>query len=171
MDKLMSIMEGLNLGGIKDKIPSAESLVNGLTGWVRFLVLIGPLLMLGFGIFYMFFAPKEANHSLGYRFFYAKSRVVVWQFAQRLAGMAYTALGGILLIIIGIISIRFGRLATPDLVWLAVKCVIWEVALALVATLAVNIVIVVLYDFEGNPRNGSSKYAAPKQRRPQRARR
>ena len=171
MDKLMSIFKDLNLGALKDKLPSAESLVNGLTGWTRLLVLIGPLLMLGFGIFYMFFAPKEANHSLGYRFFYAKSRVMVWQFAQRLAGIAYTAVGGLLLIIMGIISIRFGRLAAPDLVWLAVKCVIWEVSLALVATLAVNIVIVVLYDFHGNPRKGGSKYAKPRQRSPQRARR
>ena len=164
MEKLMSIFEGLNFGNIADKLPSAESMMNGLTGWVRLLVLIGPLLMLGFGIFYMFFAPKEANHALGYRFFYAMSCVKVWQYTQRLAGIAYTALGGLLLIIMGLISIRFGRLAAPDLVWLAVKCVIWEAVLAIVATLAVDIVIVILYDFKGAPRKSGK--ATVKKKRP-----
>jgi hypothetical protein len=161
LDKLMSIFEGLNLSGLKDKIPSAESLVSGLTGWSVFLVLLGPLLMLGLGIFYMFFAPKEANHVLGYRFFYAKSRVSVWQFAQRLAGMVYAGVGGILFIVMLIISLRFGRLAAPDMVWLAAKCVMWQVALALIATLAVNVVIVVLFDFKGNPRKNGGSYAKP----------
>ena len=167
----MSIFEGLNLGGLKDKIPSAESLVSGLTGWTVFLVLLGPLLMLGLGIFYMFFAPKEANHVLGYRFFYAKSRVNVWQFAQRLAGIAYAGVGGILFIVMLIISFRFGRLAAPDLVWLAAKCVMWQVALALIATLAVNVVIVVLFDFKGNPRKSGGNFTKPQKSKPQRTRR
>lgn len=167
----MSIFEGLNLGGLKDKIPSAESLVSGLVGWSRFLVLLGPLLMLALGIFYMFFAPKEANHALGYRFFYAKSRMSVWQFAQRLAGMAYAGVGGILFIVMLIISFRFGRMAAPDLVWLAAKCVMWQVALALIATLAVNVVIVVLFDFQGNPRKSGGNYAKPQKSNPKRTRR
>lgn len=167
----MSIFEGLNLGGLKDKIPSAESLVSGLTGWTVFLVLLGPLLMLGLGIFYMFFAPKEANHVLGYRFFYAKSRVNVWQFAQRLAGIAYAGVGGILFIVMLIISFRFGRLAAPDLVWLAAKCVMWQVALALIATLAVNVVIVVMFDFKGNPRKSGGNFTKPQKSKPQRTRR
>ena len=155
----MSIFEGLDFGNIGEKLPSAESLMNGLSGWMVLLVIIGPLLMLGFGIFYLFFAPKEANHALGYRFFYAMSRVEVWQHAQRLAGIAYAAVGGALLLIMGLISIRFGKLEAPDLVWLAVKCLIWEVSLAIVATLAVDIFIMTLYDFKGVPRKtgGSPK--------------
>ena len=165
----MSIFEGLDFGNIADKLPSAESMMNGLTGWVRLLVLIGPLLMLGFGIFYMFFAPKEANHTLGFRFFYSMSRVKVWQYTQRLAGITYTALGGLLLIIMGLISLRFGRLAAPDLVWLAVKCMIWEVSLAIIATLAVDVVIVVLYDFNGAPRKSGGKATIKKKRTTQRS--
>ena len=152
MEKLMAIFEGFDIEKLGDKLPSAESLMNGLTGWIRPLVLVGPLLMLGFGIYYWFFAPKEANHSMGFRFSYAMSRVEVWQHAQRLAGMAYTALGGILFVIIGLISLRFGRLVAPDMVWLAAKCLLWEVVLSIVVTLAVYIMIVVLYDIHGEPR-------------------
>jgi len=164
LEKLMSIFEGFDVEKLGDLLPSAESLMNGMTGWVKLLVLIGPLLMLGFGIYYWFFAPKEANHSMGFRFFYAMSRVEVWQHAQRLAGIAYTALGGILFVIIGLISLRFGRLIAPDMVWLAVKCLIWEVVLAIIATLAVDILIVVLYDYKGDPRKPGAK--AKKNRRP-----
>lgn len=157
MEKLMSLFEGFDIEKIGDLLPSAETLMNGLSKWMVLLVLVGPLLMVGFGIYYWFFAPKEANHSMGFRFFYAMSRVEVWQHAQRLAGLAYTALGGILFLIIGLISLRFGHLAAPDMVWLATKCLIWEVVLAIVATLAVDILIVVLYDYSGNPRKAGEK--------------
>lgn len=157
MEKLMSIFEGFEIEKLGGMLPSAESLMAGLSKWMVLLVLAGPLLMLGFGIYYLFFAPKEANHTIGYRFFYAMSRVEVWQHAQRLAGLAYAVLGGILLLIVGITSIRFGHMAPPDMVWLAVKCLLWEVVLIIIATLAVDILIVVLYDINGDPRKTGSK--------------
>ena len=157
MEKLMAIFEGFEVEKLGSLLPSAESLMNGLTGWMRLLVVVGPLLMLFFGLYYLFFAPKEANHAMGFRFFYAMSRVEVWQHAQRLAGIAYAALGGVLFIIIGLISLSFGRLAPPDMVWLAAKCLIWEVVLAIIATLAVDILIVVLYDYQGEPRKGADQ--------------
>jgi uncharacterized membrane protein len=168
LEKLIAMFEGFDVEKIGEMLPSAESLMSGLTGWVKWLVMIGPLLMLGFGIYYWFFAPKEANHSMGFRFFYAMSRVEVWQHAQRLAGIAYTALGGILFVIIGLISLRFGRQAPPDMVWLAAKCLIWEVVLGIIATLAVDILIVVLYDAKGEPRKGADKLFFPKKTAPQR---
>ena len=157
MEKLISIFEGFDFEKIGEKLPSAESLMSGLTGWMALLVLAGPLLLLGFGIYYLFFAPKEANHAMGYRFFYAMSRVEVWQHAQRLAGIVYTALGGMLFLIMGLFSLSFGALATPDMVWRAMKCLIWELVLVIIATLAVNVLLMVLYDFKGNPRSASSK--------------
>lgn len=157
MEKLMAIFEGFDVEKIGDLLPSAESLMNGMTGWVKWLVLIGPLLMLGLGLYYWFLAPKEANHSMGFRFFYAMSRVEVWQHAQRLAGFAYTALGGVLFVIIGLISLRFGKMVAPDMVWLAVKCLLWEVVLAIIATLAVDILLIVLYDIKGEPRKTVAK--------------
>ena len=167
MEKLMSIFEGFDIEKLGSLLPSAESLMSGLSKWMVLLVLVGPLLLLGFGIYYWFFAPKEANHSMGYRFFYAMSRVEVWQYAQRLAGLAYTALGGILLLIMVLISLRFGHLAAPDMVWLAVKCLIWEVVLTIMATLAVDILIVVLYDYNGDPRESGKKLMkAVKSRKP-----
>lgn len=172
LEKLMSIFESFNIEKLGKMLPSAESLMNGLPKWMVLLVLAGPVLLLGFGIYYLFFAPKEANHTIGYRFFYAMSRVEVWQHTQRLAGLAYSVLGGVLLLIIGIISIRFGKMAPPDMVWLAVKCLLWEIVLTVIATLAVDILIVVLYDYNGDPRNPNGKAMnAKKTRNSQRNRR
>ena len=169
MDKLMAIFEGFDIENLGKLLPSAESLMSGLSKWLVLLVLVGPVLMLGFGIYYWFFAPKEANHSMGFRFFYAMSRVEVWQHAQRLAGLAYTVLGGILLIVMGIICLFFGKMLPPDLVLLAAKCLIWEVVFTIVVTLAVDILIVVLYDFTGEPRKNVENLLKKKSKSPSRA--
>ena len=162
MEKLMSIFEDFDFEKIGEMLPRAESMMSGLSGWMALLVLVGPLLLIGFGLYYLFFAPKEANHAMGYRFFYAMSRVEVWQHAQRLAGIVYVALGGVLFLIMGLFSLSFGALATPDMVWRAMKCMIWELVLVIIATLAMNILLMVLYDFKGNPRKPSAKNAQSK---------
>ena len=160
MEKLIAIFEGFDIEKLGQSLPSADALLDKMGMWLVLLVLAGPLLMLGFGLYYLFFAPEEANHSMGYRFFYAMSQVRVWQYAQRLAGLAYTALGGILLLIIGLISLRFAHLAPPDMVWLAAKCLLWEIILVIIATLAVDIIIVLLFDIKGEPRKNGIKLPA-----------
>ncbi len=170
MEKLMAIFDGFDIEKLGEQLPSAESLMQGLTGWVKLLVLIGPLLMLGFGIYYLFFSPKEANHSVGYRFFYAMSQIQVWQYAQRLAGLAYSVLGGVLLVIIGLVSLSFGSKPAPDMVWLAAKCLLWEVILAVIVTLAVDGMIIAFFDSKGNPRKSAANFLnkkkAPQRKRP-----
>ena len=96
------------------------------------------------------------------------SRVEVWQHAQRLAGLAYTVLGGILLIVMGLICLSFGKRLPPELVLLAAKCLIWEVVFTVAVTLAVDIIIVVLYDFKGEPRKNVKNLIKSKVKRPAR---
>ncbi len=152
MEELMASVENFDITKL---IPSADSLFSGLDFWMVLLVLLGPLVMLFFGLYYMFLSPKEANYSVGYRFFYAMSQVKVWQHAQRLAGFAYTGLGAFLLLIMTFVSFRFGLLPPPDMVWLAAKCLLWEVVLVIIATLVVNILIILMYDAKGNARKNS----------------
>ena len=156
MEKLMSIFEGFDIEKLGTMLPSVQALMDKLSGWVVWLVLAGPLLMLGLGAYYLFFPPKEANHAMGYRFFYAMSRVEVWQRAQRLAGIAYMALGGVLFFILGLICMSFSALPIPDMVWRATKCLIWELVLVVIATLIVDILIVLMYDYNGEPRKSSA---------------
>lgn len=149
MEELKNAADGFDITAL---IPSLEELLNALVPLMRLLVLAGPIALLGLGLYYCFWAPAEANHRSGYRFRYAMSRVGVWRFTQRLAGMVYGSLGLVLTVVMGIICAFFGTMEPPELVWVAAKCILWQAALACIATLAVNITVIVCYDSEGNRR-------------------
>ncbi len=133
-------------------VPSLDSLLGKLDLLLRVLVMVGPLSLLGLGLYYFLMPPKEANHSAGYRFRYGMSRVKVWQFMQRLAGMVYSCVGLVLTVVMAIVCVGFGGMEAPDMVWEAAKCLLWEIVLVGIATLAINVTIVVLYDEDGRRR-------------------
>ena len=149
MEDLKSTVDGFDIAAL---IPSLEDLLAFLVPLMRLLVLAGPIALLCLGLYYFFAAPKEANHRSGYRFHYGMSRVGVWRFTQRLAGLVYSPLGLVLTIVMGIICAFFGKMEPPELVWVAAKCIVWQAALAAIATLAINITVIVCYDSEGNRR-------------------
>ena len=71
--------------------------LSDVMGWVEMLlriaVMAGPLLLLLFGLLYLLIPPKEANHGLGYRFWWGMSSLDAWQFTQHLAGLVWSGLG------------------------------------------------------------------------------
>lgn len=154
IDKLTSLMDGLDIAKL---VPDLDVLLGKLEPLVRILILVGPIAMLGLGLYYFFAAPKEANYSAGYRFRYAMSRVEVWRFTQRLAGLVYGSLGLLLGLVMGLLSIRLGKLAAPDMVWFALKCLLWELVPTLIATLGINITVIVLYTGKGDRRDFPKK--------------
>ena len=133
-------------------IPSLDSLLAKLDLLARIFVMAGPLALLGLGLYYFLLPPKEANHSAGYRFRYGMSKVKVWRFMQRLAGMVYSGVGLVLTVVMSIVCISFGSMDAETMLWSAVKCILWELAILVQATLAINITIVCLYDDQGNSR-------------------
>jgi hypothetical protein len=143
-------MDGLDIG---KWIPSLESLLDKLDLLLRILVMAGPLALLGLGLYYFLLPPKEANYSAGYRFGYAMSRVGVWRFTQRLAGMVYAGTGLLLTIIMAIVCARFDSMGANGMVWCAVKCIGWELGVILAATIGVDVTVIALYDSEGNRRS------------------
>ena len=142
-------MDGLDLG---KWIPSLDSLLDKLDLLLRILVMAGPLALLGLGLYYFLTPPNEANYSAGYRFRYGMSRVKVWRFMQRIAGMVYSAAGLVLTVVMAIICIFFGKMEAPDMVWTAAKCILWELGIVAAATAAINITVMVFYDRQGNDR-------------------
>ena len=154
IEALTSILDEFDITKV---IPSLDSMLGKLDLLLRIIVMAGPLVMLGLGLYYFLASPKEANHRAGYRFYYGMSKVATWQFTQRLAGIAYSALGVVLTPVMAIICIRFGSMIAPDMVMLAVKCVLWELVLVVVATLVVNFTVILRYDRKGNLRSGKKK--------------
>ena len=80
--------------------------LTNVLGWVEMLlriaVMVGPMLLLLFGLIYLLAPPKEANHGLGYRFWWGMASLDAWQFNQHLAGLVWTGLGLVLTIIMAL---------------------------------------------------------------------
>lgn len=142
-------MDEFDIGSL---IPSLESLLGKLDLLMRICVMAGPLALLGLGLYYFLAPPSEANHSAGYRFRYGMSKVKVWRFMQRVAGMVYSGVGLVLTVVMAIICISFGKMEAPDMLWAAVECILWELGIIVVATAAINITVIVVYDSQGNNR-------------------
>ena len=133
-------------------LPELDTIIGKIAFVARIAVMVGPILLVLMGLFYLFAAPKEANHYLGYRCYYGMGSVEAWKFTQRLAGIVFCGLGLILSIVMLLISGSFGKMETMDLLWRAIYCALWEAGLAAIACLSVNITAMIRFDKRGNLR-------------------
>ena len=135
--------------------------LSSVFGWVelvcRIAVLAGPIILAVLGIAYLFFSPKEANYYFGYRTYFGMGSVQAWRFTQRLSGIVLGAIGLILTGVMLVISGRFPGMDINDMVWLALKCLIVEGVLALVANLAIGLAAMIRFDRRGEYRNKKKK--------------
>ena len=152
---------GLGLESIKEIMDAFDPAtllpaLDTVTGWAdlicRIAILAGPIVMLLLGLAYFFAAPKEANHTFGYRCYFGMGSIEAWRFTQKLAGIVLGALGLVLTVIMFFVVIGFGGLELIDLVGRAVVCLMWEAGLIAVACLGINTVAAVKFDRNGDPR-------------------
>lgn len=146
MDSLKSLFEGFDIAAF---LPELTTLLGWVETLLRLAVMAAPLLLLGFGLLYLLAPPKEANYSLGFRCYWGMSSLEAWQFTQKIAGMIWSVLGLILTVVMALICNAFRRMEPMDMVWTAVKCLGWELGLTLLATLAVNVVVIIVFDKDG----------------------
>ena len=147
IDKLVALIDDFDLGAI---LPQLDSVVDWAAGVCRLCVLTAPLIMLALGLWCLLKPPAEANHSVGYRFYLGMGSVEAWRFTQRIAGMAWTLLGGVLTVIMFIISLFFNKNDATAMVETAVSCVIWELVLISLCCIAINVWVGLHYDKDGN---------------------
>ena len=130
--------------------------INGLMGTVKTLLilamLVGPVLMVVFGLLYMFKAPKEANYRFGFRTYFGMGSTEAWQYTQRIAGLVFTALGGALLIAMIVVMCFFGRHDLLKNVTTAAICVSVQAGALLIARIVLSIVVSVYFDGFGDRR-------------------
>lgn len=146
IDALKSLLEGFDLAAF---LPQMDSILGWTESILRLCVMAGPLLILGLGLMYLISPPKEANYSLGYRFWWSMASLDAWQFTHRLVGFVWTPLGLILTIVMAVICNGFRRMESMDMAYCAIRCIVWELGLILVACLIINIVIMVVFDRKG----------------------
>ena len=133
-------------------LPAPGAYMQSLVGWVRFLVLIVPLILLGLGAWYYFKPPKQINCSVGFRTYCNTGSQEVWDYSQRLAGFFYMITGGGLLVIMGIISLTFSSRRAMGMIITALVCVIIQLILVVALWFTLSKMISKAYDQDGKRR-------------------
>lgn len=146
MSALGALFEDFDLAAF---LPKVDSILGWVETLLRLCVMAGPLLLLGLGLLYLLAPPKEANYRFGYRFFWSMASLDAWQYTHRLAGMVWSALGGVLTIWMALICNAFRRMPTMDMVQTAAECLLWQMALVAISCIAIDIVVVVIFDSKG----------------------
>ena len=146
INSIKSIFESFDLAAF---LPELDKFMGWVELALRLAVMAAPLLLLGFGLLYLLSPPKEANYSLGYRFWWSMASLDAWQFTHKLVGRVWSAMGLVLTVIMALICNGFRRMEPMDMVWSAVGCLIWEVVLTAIACLAINILVVITFDEKG----------------------
>ena len=149
------------LGKIEDPasmLPELNTLFADLVPVIRFAVLLAPMVLVVLGLVYLFLAPKEANHTLGFRCWWGMSSVEVWRFTQKLAGCVWTGMG----VLLGVIALFTGmgyEAMGPDLMLIsALTAIMWQLLLVIISILAINLTLIFLFDGRGR-RRGSPRDA------------
>ena len=127
LDSIKELMDNFDPASL---LPDLGSVIGKVELVCRIAVIVGPVVLLVLGLIYLFLTPKEANYYIGYRCFYGMGSVKAWRFTQRVAGLLFASLGLILTVIMVIVSGGFSGMEAMDMVWSALKCLIWQGALA-----------------------------------------
>ena len=146
IDDFKSVMDGFDPASL---LPELDTMLGSLALICRIAVLVGPVLILLFGLLYIFAAPKEANYHVGYRCYFGMGSVEAWRYTQKLAGIVFAALGVILTVAMLLISAGFSQMETMALLWRAVYCLAAQAILLAISCLAVNTVVALRFDSKG----------------------
>lgn len=130
-------------------VPDLPSLLEKVCTIVRLAIFVGPILLLVQGLFYLVFPPKEANHRMGFRTYFGMGSVEAWRYTQRMAGLIYGFLGGVLLLVALIVSLATIGKDPNRLVTIVSTCLLWQAIPVLLARLSVGILAAVHFDRDG----------------------
>ncbi len=86
-------------------VPDLSTLLGRVQAAVTLALLVGPVLMLVFGLWFFFLPMKEANHHIGFRTWFGMGTVEAWRYTQRIAGIVWICLGAVLTAVMGIVCL------------------------------------------------------------------
>jgi uncharacterized membrane protein len=146
-----ALIELLNVD-IAALVPDLSSLLGRVQLFSALSVLLGPVLLLLFGGWYLLAPPKEANHKIGFRTYFGMGSVAAWQYTQRLAGIIWAGLGAALLLIMAIVCLTFIGKDAGRIAGTAFTCLVWQAILTLLSRLVIAILAAKHFDKDGNRR-------------------
>jgi len=146
LDALKGLLDGFDLAKF---LPDITSLLGWMEVLLRLAVMAAPLIVLALGLIYLLAPPKEANYSLGYRFWWSMASLESWQFTHRVAGIAFSAVGLILTVVMALLCNGFRGMEPMDMAWLAGKCLLWQIGILAAVCIVIDIVVVIVFDHRG----------------------
>ena len=150
-DELKALFDEFDLA---DFLPKVDTVLGWVETLLRLAVMAGPIVLLGFGLLYLFAPPKEANHSLGYRFWWGMASLDAWTFTQRIAGIGWSVMGLVLTVVMAVICNGFRRMEVMEMTHLAGKCLLWELGLIAGLCLIIDALVIAAFDRRGFRRWG-----------------
>lgn len=149
IDDLKSLMDGFDPAAL---LPEIDTVLGRIELLTRIAVMAGPVILLILGLLYLFLSPKEANYRFGYRCYFGMGSVNAWRFTQRIAGLIWSALGLVLTVVMLLVCSSFRGKEAVQMLTSALTCLAWQAGLALVSSLAINILAAVFFDSKGQRR-------------------
>lgn len=153
IEDLKSLMDDFDPAAL---FPELDSIMGWIELIARIAVAVGPIVLLAMGLAYLIASPKEANYYFGYRCYFGMGSVEAWRFSQRLAGIVWGVLGLVLTLVMVFIGSSFKGMQTMDMLWKAVRCLLWEAGLTAVSCLVINTIVATFFDGKGGRRRKKS---------------
>ena len=149
MESITGFLEDFDFAKL---LPEIAKFLSGMRFWLNFIMLLGPVLMLIFGLCYFFRPAQEPSEKIGFRVSRAMAGTEAWLYAQKLAGLVWMCLGGGMTILSLVLFFVFLALeplalATGVVIWIGV-----QVILSIVSYFFLLTRINAQYDKEGKPK-------------------
>lgn len=151
MEKITALFEGIDLTKF---VPEMDVLLDKLQQFAGIAILVGPLVMLVLGLWYLFLPPKEANYKAGFRTYFGMGSVEAWRFTQKIAGFAWSVMGLVLAVVMAIVRTGYPAKTAMEVATSAARCLIWQVVLILIVYAAICVAAAIFFDKDGNRRLG-----------------
>ena len=133
-------------------VPQMDTLLEKLQTIAGLALMIGPLVMLAFGLWFFFLPPKEANHKAGFRTWFGMGSVAAWRYTQRLAGIVWGGLGLVLTIVMLILRGRLAQLEPLEMLYTTITYLLWQAGAALLSYIGICLTVTLSFDRKGNRR-------------------
>ena len=149
MGEILSLLQDFDVAKF---LPPPETIVTKLELLMRVAVMVGPLVILGLGLWFYLAPPKEANHRVGFRTYWGMGSVEAWQYTQRLAGVLYSLLGTVMTVVLSLVCNGFRGMNPMKMANITIVCVVVEFVLIIGAWTYIQIAVYRHYDKDGNPK-------------------
>ena len=137
---------------LEDLLPELAPLLEKTALLSRLLMLIGPFIILGMGLYYFLNAPKEANFRSGYRCYFGMGSVEAWRFSQRLAGGIWCLVGLGLAIWMALAGPKLVDMALLDRMGQMAFYIFCQAMALLLSRWIINLLVFLRYDAKGRKR-------------------